>query len=628
MYTFRAANSYQWRVFRDISGSIRLRMNDSQRLFRILIVTLVFTAFVSMQMKAVSVTFKVDMSQQVISPDGVHLAGNFQGWDPSSTLMTDIGGGLYCIVLDLPPGVYQFKFINGNSWGNDEIVPSACGVDDGGGIMNRQIVVGSGPFVMPEVCFASCSVCPPPGYVTNGNSSYLGGDCYAVTTAGQWQNGTIWNNTQIDLSQNFNLQFALNLGSDDNGADGVVFVLQRLGTMAIGASGGGMGYSSFGTSLGIEFDTFYNPEFNDPVYDHAAIEVNGNVDHFSALQLAGPVQMSPFNTNVEDGVEHVVQINWNTSSHQLEVYFDCQLILTQTIDLVNDLFGGENLVYWGFTGATGAYFNSQQFCIQPAAMIAETVSTCPGAAVQLNAGASATLEYNWTPATDLNNPTIANPLATPSVTTTYTVTTTDLCGALTARSITVEVLENNPACALLPVSLMNFDVKTNSDQLYCSWKTLSESSNSYFTIQESTNNFTYNDVYTTGGAGNSIIPINYSVILKRNQKDAYYRLTQTDFNGVSNTISNVIFVPGDSGKNIAVYADEFSGSVIVFYEDLFTADRICIYSVVGTPVHCERPQTRSENRIELNPQLSFGIYFVRILDHSGNEVASGKFIAR
>lgn len=45
---------------------------------------------------------------------------------------------------------------------------------------------------------------------------------------------------------------------------------------------------------------------------------------------------------------------------------------------------------------------------------------CPGGAVQLHAEGAVT--YKWTPATGLNNPDIANPLATPEVTTTYQVT--------------------------------------------------------------------------------------------------------------------------------------------------------------------------------------------------------------
>src|SRR5687767_10711010 len=48
-------------------------------------------------------------------------------------------------------------------------------------------------------------------------------------------------------------------------------------------------------------------------------------------------------------------------------------------------------------------------------------SSCAGVSYQLNATPGYT-SYSWSPTTGLNNPSIPNPIATPSVTTTYTVT--------------------------------------------------------------------------------------------------------------------------------------------------------------------------------------------------------------
>lgn len=57
---------------------------------------------------------------------------------------------------------------------------------------------------------------------------------------------------------------------------------------------------------------------------------------------------------------------------------------------------------------------------QPFTVQVNDADICPGGAVQLHAEGAVT--YKWTPATGLNNPDIANPLATPEVTTTYQVT--------------------------------------------------------------------------------------------------------------------------------------------------------------------------------------------------------------
>jgi gliding motility-associated-like protein len=73
-----------------------------------------------------------------------------------------------------------------------------------------------------------------------------------------------------------------------------------------------------------------------------------------------------------------------------------------------------------------------------------TGDICPGANLQLNAtgggGDGVPYSYSWSPAAGLSNPNIANPTASPSVTTIYTVTVTDNCTTLPATAtVTVTV---------------------------------------------------------------------------------------------------------------------------------------------------------------------------------------------
>lgn len=105
----------------------------------------------------VPVTFQVDMSRETVSMDGVHIAGSFQGWNPSATAMADQGSGLWSVTIDLPEdSTYEFKFINGNQWGPgfDEAVPAACAQNG-----NRFVVVASTPVITPLVCFGRCEAC-------------------------------------------------------------------------------------------------------------------------------------------------------------------------------------------------------------------------------------------------------------------------------------------------------------------------------------------------------------------------------------------------------------------------------------------------------------------------------------
>lgn len=108
----------------------------------------------------VDVVFYVDMSQQTVSPDGVHLAGNFQGWDPSSTSMTYVAAGIYQVTVLLQEGQYiEYKFINGSDWNGAEEVPAECGVPTGVGGFNRYFSVPTGGASLPYVCFGSCDPC-------------------------------------------------------------------------------------------------------------------------------------------------------------------------------------------------------------------------------------------------------------------------------------------------------------------------------------------------------------------------------------------------------------------------------------------------------------------------------------
>jgi hypothetical protein len=110
-----------------------------------------------------AVTFRVDMSNEDISSDGVHLAGSFQGWNAESNPMTLASDDIYELTLMIEEGTSQeFKFINGISFDFAEDVPEACGVDDGQGGYNRFFTVPAVDTAMPALCFGSCEPCLPP----------------------------------------------------------------------------------------------------------------------------------------------------------------------------------------------------------------------------------------------------------------------------------------------------------------------------------------------------------------------------------------------------------------------------------------------------------------------------------
>ncbi|MDG1765489.1 MAG: hypothetical protein P8H98_01730 [Flavobacteriales bacterium] len=106
------------------------------------------------------VTFRVDMANETVSPNGVHIAGSFQGWDASSTPMTYLGYGVYTYSIELQAGAQvEYQIINGNDFAFAEAVPAACGADNGLGGFNRAVVVPFADTVLPVHCFGECDAC-------------------------------------------------------------------------------------------------------------------------------------------------------------------------------------------------------------------------------------------------------------------------------------------------------------------------------------------------------------------------------------------------------------------------------------------------------------------------------------
>ena len=99
------------------------------------------------------VRYLVDMQNLSVSTSGVHVAGDFQGWDPAQTYLYSFVPGIYEIISYVTTGTYNYKFYNGNTSGTSETVPLACSVNG-----NREIAV-TADTVLEAICFDGCVLC-------------------------------------------------------------------------------------------------------------------------------------------------------------------------------------------------------------------------------------------------------------------------------------------------------------------------------------------------------------------------------------------------------------------------------------------------------------------------------------
>lgn len=106
--------------------------------------------------------------------------------------------------------------------------------------------------------------------------------------------------------------------------------------------------------------------------------------------------------------------------------------------------GTYRVIYTSLTDCVNS--NEAQLTVEipPAPQVSGDVSICAGTATTLTASGGSS--YTWTPAIGLSNPNIANPIANPTETTTYTVAIANgLCAA--TKQVRVTVLKNATADA-------------------------------------------------------------------------------------------------------------------------------------------------------------------------------------
>ncbi|MFN8396143.1 MAG: HYR domain-containing protein, partial [Bacteroidia bacterium] len=295
----------------------------------------------------------------------------------------------------------------------------------------------------------------PSDFVTVGDANNTGGNCFQVTPALNNRFGAIWYQNLMTLTSDFSLEFDLGFGTlDQNGADGLAFVLQPVST-GQGSNGGGIGYMGISPSVDVEFDTWQNSQNADPAADHVGINVNGNTSHATGA-LSAPVAVP----NLEDGQQHHARITWDASATRMEVWLDGVLRNSLVQDIANTVFNGSPDVYWGWTGATGGSVNDQRVCVGDVSfsesfLVSSSSSTpesCPGASdgsIDVSVvGGVPPYTYLWS-----NGATTQDLAGVPGGV--YCVTVTDQCGNTAATCDTVgSTPDNTPPSITCPASIV------------------------------------------------------------------------------------------------------------------------------------------------------------------------------
>lgn len=143
---------------------------------------------------------------------------------------------------------------------------------------------------------------------------------------------------------------------------------------------------------------------------------------------------------------------------------------------------------------------------------------------QLAAGQSVTIIYT----TD----------QTPNI---YSFTATDNLGC------SGSVSNSFPLCIKTPIELLSFTGEVLSTGNQLKWTTATESNNDFYTLARSTDGINFNNIGTVQGAGNSSVAANYEFLDKTAPNGlSYYRLSQTDFSGLTTNVGTVALTRGET----------------------------------------------------------------------------------
>ncbi len=274
---------------------------------------------------------------------------------------------------------------------------------------------------------------------------------------------------------------------------------------------------------------------------------------------------------------------------------------SQNTSTLNNLPAGNYLL--NITDGIGCTLDTSLTITQPStalsadAGLAQTI--CEGSDILIGGnpvanGGTIPYIYSWTPATDLNSASISNPLANPTITTSYTLLLTDNNGCTTSTTTTVNVLSAPPL-------------------------TISQSNDTLFASGSGPFKWYKNGVVLTGDSNQFIIPIS---------NNTYYVSTEYPngclIQSASLYYSTISVNEIDNELNVEIFPNPFSDQLLVSLPSELINPTFKVYSISGQ-ILFDEILSEKINQLKLD-NLSKGIYFIHISESGSEKFFKGKLV--
>ncbi|MBI2272104.1 MAG: T9SS type A sorting domain-containing protein [Bacteroidetes bacterium] len=166
-------------------------------------------------------------------------------------------------------------------------------------------------------------------------------------------------------------------------------------------------------------------------------------------------------------------------------------------------------------------------------------------------------------------------------------------GCVTALAINPSAPRNTSqfsscvSTGVLPIELLNFTAQYKEGAVHLNWVTATETNNSYFTVERSSDGIRFEIITNVTGAGNSLSKLSYSSIDAKPLKEiSYYRLKQTDYDGKF-TYSKMVAVENKDDSFLLIYPNPSDGGPVSISMNMFAENEVLLvlYDSFGQTVY-------------------------------------------
>ncbi|MEI7596854.1 MAG: GEVED domain-containing protein [Bacteroidota bacterium] len=167
----------------------------------------------------------------------------------------------------------------------------------------------------------------------------------------------------------------------------------------------------------------------------------------------------------------------------------------------------------------------------------------------------------------------------------------------------------------LPVVLLNYSVTCKNNEQEIKWNTASETNNSFFKVDFTSDLINYETVGSVTGAGNSNTVQSYS-FNDNISRDGYYRLLQFDFDGKSDTLGIIkSAICEDNKREVRIFVGN-KNTIEIASNLPFENFNFTFFDMQGKSIPITSKINGSKCSITINDDVSAGIYMLLIDDNT------------